>query len=198
MSGRPVILASGSTIRRQMLEAAGLGFTVVPAEVDERPIHMSYDGSNPGGIARQLARLKAEAVSQAHPHALVIGADQVLALGAAIFHKPADLAQARKHLSWLRGKAHELHSAVAMAENGAVVWDTIDTARLTIRDFSDEFLDDYLARAGERICGCVGAYELEGLGLQLFERIEGDYFPVLGMPMIPLLAELRAKGALLT
>ena len=197
MSARPIILASGSAIRRQLLEAAGIAFTVVPADVDERAIQLSYDGGAPAEVARRLARLKAEAVSKANPSALVIGADQVLALGLAIFHKPAGIAEARMHLNSLRGQTHALHSAVALAENGAAVWETIDVARLTMRDFSNAFLDAYIARAGERICQCVGAYEYEGFGLQLFEQVKGDYFTILGLPMMPLLSELRARGVML-
>ena len=193
---RPIILASGSAIRRQLLANAGVDVTVIPADVDERPIQMGYTGSNPAGIAADLARLKAVAVSRAHPAALVIGADQVLAHNQVLFAKPAGLAQARQHLTWLRGQTHELHSAVAIALEGAVVWRTIERARLTMRDFSDAFLDAYLAHAGERICHCVGAYEYEGPGLQLFERIEGDYFTILGLPLMPLLTELRAQGAI--
>lgn len=192
----PIILASASAIRRQMLEAAGVPVSVIPAAVDERPIQMSYTGTNPAGIAGALARLKAEAVSRLHPEALVIGADQVLAHNNAVFQKPADLVQARLHLTWLCGQTHELHSAVAIAQDGAVVWGSIDSARLTMRAFSDAFLDAYIARAGPRICASVGAYELEGQGVQLFERIEGDYFTILGLPLLALLNELRLRGAI--
>ena len=193
---REIILASGSAIRRQLLEAAGVQFLVQPADVDERAIQMSYDGLDPAGVAVKLARAKAEAVSLGHPKALVIGADQVLARGTSIFNKPADMAQAREHLRRLQGQTHHLYSAIAVALGGSVIWDRCDTAQMTMRTFSDGFLDDYLLRAGERICDCVGAYEYERLGLQLFERIEGDYFTILGLPMMPLLAELRARGGI--
>ena len=195
---RPIILASGSAIRRQLLMAAGVEFTVVPADVNERAIERSYDSSNSRGIARALACAKAEAVSRAHPQALVIGADQVLALGTAIYHKPASVAQAREHLSWLRGKTHDLHSAVALAAGGTVVWEQCELASMTMRAFSDAFLESYLARAGAQICHSVGAYEYEGLGLQLFEQVHGDYYTILGLPLLALLAELRARGVIRT
>ena len=195
---QPVILASGSAIRRQLLTSAGVEFLVVPAAIDERGLQMSYDGTEPAALASALARAKAEAVSRRHRDALVIGADQVLALGSVIVNKPVDISQARQHLGWLRGKPHALHSAVALAAGGVVVWATVDAAFLTMRAFSDAFLDGYFAKAGGRICQCAGAYEYEGLGLQLFERIEGDYFTILGLPLLPLLGELRLRGAIPT
>lgn len=201
-AAREIILASGSAARRQMLASAGVMFSIVPADVDEGAILATLGTESacvdPDQVAGVLARAKAEAVSAAHPHALVIGADQILSLGTRLFEKPADLAEARDHLDRLRGQTHVLHSAVVLAERGRSVWGTCERANLTMRWFSDPFLDAYLARAGERICRCVGAYELEGLGLQLFERIEGDYFTILGMPMLSLLAELRARGLIVT
>ena len=197
-----IILASGSAIRRQLLALAGVVFAVHPADVDEAALKAEMlnesDCVDAGQVAAVLARAKAEAVSRLQPRALVIGADQVLALGTRMFDKPANLAEARDHLDRFRGRTHELHSAVVLAQDGCAVWGTAEMASLTMRPFSDAFLDAYIARAGERICKSVGAYELEGLGLQLFERIDGDYFTILGLPMLPLLAELRARGAIPT
>lgn len=200
-SGQPeLILASGSVARRSMLEAAGVAFRVVPADVDEGAIRASLGADDANGgpeqVARVLARAKAEEVSRRHPAALVIGADQVLALGTAIYSKPADLAEARRALRSLAGKTHLLLSAVALATDGQTAWEDLDVATLTMRDFTEAFLDDYLAKAGDRVCASVGAYELEGLGVQLFERIEGDYFTILGLPLLAVLAELRRRGGL--
>lgn len=197
-----IILASGSAIRRQLLASAGVVFSVVPADVDEGAIRADLtrdsDCVDPDHVAGILARAKAEAVSAAHPHALVIGADQILSLGSRLFEKPGDLSAARDHLDRLRGQTHALHSAVVLAQGGHAVWGTCECAQLTMRRFSDAFLDAYIGRAGERICRSVGAYELEGLGLQLFEHIEGDYFTILGLPLLALLSELRARGALVS
>lgn len=195
-----MILASGSRARRQMLEAAGLAFRVVLADVDEDEHRRSMGekdvNGGPARVAQVLARVKAEEVSRRFPDALVMGADQVLALGAEVFTKPTDLADARASLERLSGRMHHLHSAVSVARGGTQVWSHLDTASLTMRDLAPRFLDDYVQRAGERICASVGAYELEGLGVQLFERIEGDYFTILGLPLLPLLAELRRLGAI--
>jgi septum formation protein len=198
---RRVILASGSRIRREMLLAAGLtSLEIVPADVDEAEIRASLmsesDCIEPDMVAGVLARAKAEAVSKLHPDAMVIGADQVLALGTRMFEKPTDMAAARDHLDRLRGETHELFSAVVVAEAGDALWGMVDAARLTMRRFSDDFLDRYLATVGDRALTSVGAYELEGLGVQLFEDIDGDYFTILGLPLLPLLAELRNRGAL--
>jgi len=195
---RQIVLASASRARREMLAAAGLAFTVDPADLDEAALRKTLlsggEAVEPAHIAETLARAKAEEVSRKHPDSLVIGGDQVLALGPELLSKPNDETAARATLLKLRGQMHELHSAVAFAENGEVVWSHAAKARLAMRDFSDDFLADYLIRAGDRICQCVGAYELEGLGVQLFERIEGDYFTVLGLPLLPVLQELRSRG----
>jgi septum formation protein len=197
-----IVLASASRARREMLAAAGVAFTVEPADVDEAAIRESLAAAKgPAGplqVAEVLARAKAEDVSRRHAGALAIGADQVLALGAELLTKAKDEAAARATLLKLRARTHELHSAVAFAENGSVTWAHAATARLTMREFSDAFLDEYLLRAGDRIGQSVGAYELEGLGVQLFERIEGDYFTILGLPLLPVLAELRARGIIAT
>lgn len=200
--GEPIsiVLASGSRARRDMLAAAGLAFEVVPADVDEPAIRDSLlaerPGVSPAEIAGALARAKAEEVSRRWPHALVIGADQILALGDSLFEKPKDITAARLQLMHLRDRTHDLVSAVALAAGGAVLWSTATRARMTMRPFSESFLDTYLARAGDRVTESVGAYQLEGLGLQLFDLIDGDYFTILGMPMLPLLAELRRRGVI--
>jgi septum formation protein len=193
-----IILASTSRARREMLAAAGVAFTVEAADVDEPAIRKTLLAAKSAAtlpqIADALARAKAEDVSQRHKGSLVIGGDQVLALGTELLTKARDEAAARATLKKLRGMTHELHSAVALAVDGRVLWTHTGTARLKMREFSDAFLDEYLTRAGDRIGQSVGAYELEGLGVQLFDKIEGDYFTILGLPLLPLLAELRAYG----
>ncbi|MGE0768943.1 MAG: Maf family nucleotide pyrophosphatase [Hyphomicrobiaceae bacterium] len=192
-----LILASQSRSRRQMLRAAGLSFDAIASGVDEVRMRADMEARGtrvgPAAIAGALAAAKAEDVSRANREALVIGGDQVLALGDRVFEKPADLAAARAHLMALRGKAHVLVSAVALAEAGNVVWQHTETATLLVRPFSPAFLDRYIERVGEDVCQSVGAYQLEGFGSQLFERIEGDYFTILGLPLIALLGELRAR-----
>jgi nucleoside triphosphate pyrophosphatase len=178
-----------------MLEAAGVAFRVVPADVDETELKSNLGGKvGPEGLGEALAAAKAEAVSAKFPADMVIGADQVLALGEETFGKPIDLADARAQLERLRGRTHRLHSAVALAQAGHVVWSKVDTASLSVRDFSAEFLDEYVARCGERLLGAAGAYEIEGMGIQLFDGVEGDYFTIIGLPLLPLLAELRVRG----
>lgn len=191
-----IILASGSSARRKMLEAAGVAFRVVPAEVDEAAKRAGLGRVRPKEVAFQLARAKAEEVSRRAPEAFVIGADQVLALGPVIYTKAPDVTAARATLRSLAGKTHRLISAVSLARGGQELWHHADTASLKMRNFSDAFLDNYVARAGPSLCASVGAYELEGLGIQLFDRIEGDYFTILGMPLMPLLAELRRRAVI--
>ncbi len=198
----PLILASGSPYRRGMLEAAGLSFEVVVADVDETALKRALAARAPkpqaAEVAERLACAKAVAVSTRHPEALVIGADQVLALGEELFDKPGGVAAARAQLARLRGKTHRLISAVALAQGESVLWSHCGEATLTMRAFSDAFLDRYVAAAGPRIAGIVGAYEIEGPGVQLFDRIEGDHFTIIGLPLVPLLAELRSRGAIAT
>jgi len=190
-----LILASGSAARRQMLEAVGLSFEVETPRVDEEAAKASLraEGLKPRDQADALAELKALSVSRKRA-GFVIGADQMLAIGGEVFDKPRDAAEAREHLLRLRGQTHELITAAVVAKEGAIIWRHIDTPRLRMRVFSDAFLDDYLARAGDDVLRSVGAYQLEGLGAQLFERVEGDYFSVLGLPLLPLLAFLREHG----
>jgi len=183
-----------------MLEAAGLSFHVVPADVDEAALKRGLAAQSPkpisAAVADALARAKAQSVSARHPDATVIGADQILALGDDLLDKPGDLAAARVQLERLRGKTHRLISAVVVAEAGKVLWTHVDEAVLTMRPFSREFLDRYLAEADPGLCQIVGAYEIEGPGIQLFERVEGDHFTIIGLPLVPLLAELRSRGVI--
>ncbi len=190
-----IVLASASASRRRMLKAAGLVFDVIAPTCDEEAAKRQYrvEGRSPHAQAEALAELKAKSVSQTRG-AYVIGADQMLALDGAALDKPRNLAEARQHLLQLRGCPHELITAAAVAKDGAIVWRITDVPRLTMRRFSDAFLDDYIAHAGADALRSVGAYQLEGLGAQLFERVEGDYFSVLGLPLLPLLAFLRGQG----
>ena len=198
MSDRlPLILGSGSPARRQMLKDAGLSFAVESSRVDEAKLADAlsrHTACAPAAdIAEALAEAKAIDVSSRNAHALVIGSDQVLALGEALVTKAEHRDDARRTLKALCGQTHALHSAVALAKDSVIVWQHVETAHLTMRDFSDTWLEDYLDMAGEALTLCVGAYKLEGVGIQLFEKIEGDYFTILGMPLLPLLAELRRR-----
>jgi septum formation protein len=203
MPERPqIILASASGARQSMLRAAGVAFDVVPADVDEAAIRTEMVGkgstAEPVDVASVLAMEKALAVSRDHLDALVIGSDQVLAMHGRIYSKAANVQEANETLKSLRGGTHELVSAVALAKGGNVVWQAFDSAEMTMRNFTDAFLESYLEDAGARAVQSVGCYQLEGLGIQLFERVDGDYFTVLGMPLLPLLAELRAQGLVMS
>lgn len=193
-----LILASSSAIRRQLLANAGLTFSVEAAAADEATEMARLGVVMPEALAEYLAEWKALDVSARNPAALVVGCDQVLALDGKSYTKAADLAIARQALMELRGKTHFLHSAVTLVKDGAVLWRYLDSARLTMRDFSSGFVDGYLARTGNAVLKSVGSYQLEGVGVQLFERIEGDYFTILGLPLLPLLAELRRHGVVAT
>jgi septum formation protein len=199
-SGRPpLILASSSKIRARLLEAAGLAFIVEPPGLDELAMRQAVSGTgalSPQDVAEVLTRAKAEAVSELARQAFVIGADQVLALGDRILSKPDDMEAARRELLDLSGKSHTLHSAVALAHNGVTVWAHSEPSTLEMRALSPQFIGRYLAAAGEQVLSSVGAYQLEGLGIQLFEKIDGDYFSILGLPLLPLLDALRREGAI--
>ena len=192
----PLVLASRSSARRALLEAAGIPLELHPADLDERALERGASLA-PGAVAQFLSREKAAAVSRARPGRLVLAADQVASLGAERFSKPADRAMARAQLSMLSGRSHELHSAITFAQDETVLFEHVQVARLTMRPLSEAFLDAYLDAAGSAVTASVGAYQVEGLGIQLFERIEGDYFTVLGLPLIPALDFLRRRGCLL-
>ena len=193
---RRVVLASAAAVRATMLRAAGLSFTVQPARVDEGAVKEAMRAEDPEGreTARALAALKARRVSAGAPGAFVIGADQLLVCGDEWFDKPVDVADARGQLQRLRGRRHTLVTAVSVVRDGAEIWGEVVCPQLTMRPFSDAFLERYLERAGDGILACVGGYEAEGLGAQLLAEIEGDWFAVLGLPLLPLLAFLREHG----
>jgi septum formation protein len=193
-----VILASGSAIRAKLIESAGLSVQIRVPGLDERAVERPAveRGAGPAEVARLLAEAKALAVSRDVPDRIVIGADQTMALGARRFSKPTDIDAAREQLRLLRGTTHELSSAAAVARGDTVLWSGHETARLTMRAFSDAFLDSYLNRMGNAVTSTVGGYQLEGLGVQLFETIEGDYFTILGLPLLALLEALRRNGVL--
>ena len=193
----PLILGSASSSRSALLEAAGLEFEMDPAGINERAIRkvVTRDrGAAPSDIADVLARAKAETVSERNPGALVIGADQVLACADDLFEKPKSMEDARRTLLALQGKTHQLHASVALAREGHVHWAHIETAHLTMRALSPEEIGRYLGQAGEIVFSSVGAYQLEGLGVHLFEEIKGDYFTILGLPLLALLKQLRLEG----
>jgi septum formation protein len=196
LTDTPLVLASQSASRRAILESAGIPLDVEPAAIDERAVEARADRADPGDIAALLARAKALAVSAQKPGRLVLGADQTLALGGRRFSKPADRTAARDQLKTLRGNTHELHSALALARDGAIVFEHHEAARLTMRPFSDDFLERYLDAAGSAVTASVGAYQVEGAGIHLFEHIDGSYFTILGLPLLPLLGFLRRTGAL--
>jgi septum formation protein len=199
-AGRPpLILASSSKSRARLLEAAGLAFIVEPPGLDEATMRQAISGEGsltPHDVAEVLARAKAEAVSDLAPQAYVIGADQTLAFGKTMMSKPESMEAARRQLLDLSGKIHTLHTAVAVATNGETIWAETTVASLTMRKLSPEFIGRCLAAAGEEVLGSVGAYQLESIGVQLFDKIDGDYFSVLGLPLIPLLDTLRREGVI--
>ena len=192
----PLILASQSRARQALLANAGIDFEAVPADIDEREIQQTSDLSAPGDIAALLARRKALAVSSRQPGRLVVGADQTLARGARLFTKPASRTQAAEQLRALAGGSHELHSAVAVTRDGKILFEAASIARMTMRQLGEAEIDAYLDEAGEAVTTSVGAYQLEGLGVHLFERIDGDHFTILGLPLLPLLAFLRSERLL--
>lgn len=193
-----IILASGSPFRKALLVNAGVPVEAVPAEVDERALEAPLQGSgaSPEDVALVLAEAKATEVSERKPGALVLGCDQTLSLGDEVFHKPADMEAARRHLLALSGKTHQLNSAVVLARDGAVLWRHVGVASLTMLKLDPAFIGRHLARVGAKALSSVGAYQIEGEGIQLFESVEGDYFTIVGLPLLPVLAKLRELGAI--
>ena len=191
-----IILASGSPFRKAMLINAGVAIEAVPADVDERVLEAPLQGVSPEDVAAILAEAKATEVSERRPGALVLGCDQTLSLGDEVFHKPADMEGARRHLLALSGKTHQLNSAVVLCRDGKVLWRHVGIASLTMRKLDPAFIGRHLARVGAKALSSVGAYQIEGEGIQLFEKIEGDYFTIVGLPLLPVLKELRALGAI--
>jgi nucleoside triphosphate pyrophosphatase len=198
LADKPLVLASKSAPRRALLEAAGIPIEVRPADIDERAVERTAAANAAGDVAALLAREKACAVSIGMPGRLVLGADQTLVLGERRFDKPADIAAARAQLRALAGKTHELHSAIAFVRDGQVLNETVQVARMTMRAFSDRFLDAYLEAAGPAVMASVGAYQLERYGVHLFERVEADHFTILGLPLLPALEFLRQEGSLVS
>ncbi|MBB3611520.1 Maf-like protein [Rhizobium sp. BK602] len=194
----PLILASSSPFRRMLMDNAGLQFKAVAADIDERAVEapLERDGAKPDAVALVLGKAKAKEVSDRFAGSLVIGSDQTMSLGDQVFHKPKTMAEAEGHLQSLSGKTHRLNSAVALALNGDIIWEHISHAELTMRDLSAGFIHRHLNRVGDKAMSSVGAYQLEGEGIQLFSKIDGDYFTILGLPMLPLLQKLRELGAI--
>ncbi|MDW9374950.1 Maf-like protein [Sinorhizobium meliloti] len=193
-----LILASASPFRRALLSNAGLAFEARAAAIDERALEQPLEasGASPADVALALAEAKAKDVARYFSDALVIGSDQTMSLGPRVYHKPRDMTEAAEHLRSLSGRMHSLNSAIVLVRNDEVVWRHVSTANMTVRPLSDGFIDRHLARVGGKALTSVGAYQLEGEGVQLFERIEGDYFTILGLPMLPLLSKLRELGAI--
>ena len=192
----PLILASQSRARQMLLGNAGVPFEAIPADIDERAVQKDSGLSAPGEIAKLLACEKALSVSQHKPGRYVVGADQTLALRHRLFSKPAGRAAAAEQLRLLAGQRHELHAAFAVARDGKILSADVSVAKMTMRSLSESQIEAYLTQAGEAVTTSVGAYQLEGLGVHLFERIEGDHFTILGLPLLPLLAFLRSEGLL--
>lgn len=193
-----LVLASSSPFRRMLMENAGLAFEAQAADIDERAVEapLEKSGATPDQVALVLAEAKAIEVSRRFAGALVIGSDQTMSLGNQVFHKPKDLADAANHLRMLAGMTHRLNSAVAIVRDGEVLWQHVAHAEMTMRVLTNDFITRHLQRVGTKALASVGAYQLEGEGIQLFEKINGDYFTILGLPMLPLLAKLRELDAI--
>lgn len=188
-----LVLASASPFRRMLLDNAGIAFQAQAADIDERAIEAEIErqGSSPEEVALVLAEAKARNVGQAFPAAIIIGSDQTMSLGTRVYHKPRDMNEARDHLLSLSGKVHQLNSGIVLTQGNDVLWKHVSSARLSVRVLSPDFIDAHLARVGTKALSSVGAYQLEGEGIQLFDAIDGDYFTILGLPMLPLLEKLR-------
>jgi septum formation protein len=198
LADRPLVLASKSAIRHAILRDAGIPVEIVPADIDERAIEQRADSRDAGAVAALLAREKARTIARRLPGRLVLGADQTLALGEQRFSKPIDRAAAREQLKMLGGRTHELHTAIALARDDTMLHEHHEVARLTMRALSDDFLDAYLDAMGDAVTTSVGGYQLEKAGIQLFERIAGDHFVILGLPLLALLQYFRQAGWLAT
>jgi septum formation protein len=188
-----LVLASASPFRRMLLENAGIAFRAKAADIDERAIESEVErqGSSPEEVALILAEAKARNVGQAFPDDIIIGSDQTMSLGTRVYHKPRDMNEARDHLLSLSGQVHQLNSGIVLTRGSDILWKHVSSARMSVRILSPVFIDAHLARVGKKALSSVGAYQLEGEGIQLFDKIEGDYFTILGLPMLPLLAKLR-------
>lgn len=193
-----IVLASGSPFRKKMLADAGLDFIQDRPQIDERAVEKAVEGSGltPEDLASILAEAKALDVSQRHPGKIVIGTDQTLSLGDEVLHKPKDMEEARRRLLALSGKTHQLNSAIVLVRDGEVLWRHVGIARLTMRQLDPGFIGRHLSRIGDKALSSVGAYQIEGEGIQLFESIEGDHFTIVGLPLLPLLDQLRHLGAI--
>jgi septum formation protein len=188
-----LVLASASPFRRMLLENAGIAFQAKAADIDERAIEgeVERQGSSPEEIALILAEAKARDVGQAFPDDIIIGSDQTMSLGTRVYHKPRDMNEARDHLLSLSGQVHQLNSGIVLTHGNDILWKHVSSARMSVRVLRPDFIDAHLERVGTKALSSVGAYQLEGEGIQLFDKIEGDYFTILGLPMLPLLAKLR-------
>ena len=191
-----LVLASGSASRKALLTAAGVSFTTDPADLDEAALMAELHSAGAETMARSLAEQKALAVSRRHPGQIVLGGDSVIAFGDDILSKCATLDEARNLLQRLSGRTHLLVSAAALARDGALLWAHASPCQMTMRELSPQFLEDYLAREGAGVLSSVGCYHFEGRGAQLFDRVDGDYFSVLGLPLLPVLVQLRKEGLL--
>lgn len=193
---QPLVLASQSAVRKSLLVNAGIAVETIPADIDERGIQQGSGLTDPGKIAALLASEKAKFISAKLPGRYVVGADQTLALGEQLFSKPANRAAAVMHIKTLSGQTHALHSAVSVARDGALLFSDMSVARMTMRSLMDREIDAYIDEAGDAVMSSVGAYQLERTGVHLFERIEGDHFTILGLPLLPLLGFLRGRDLL--
>jgi septum formation protein len=198
LASDPLVLASRSAARRSLLEAAGVPIELHPADIDERSLEADAGSETSAAIAAVLARAKASIVANLRPGRLVLGADQILALGGKRFAKPADRTAALAQLRALSGRTHELHSAIAFVQDATVLYEHVGTAQLTMRPVSDRLLDHYVDTVGDAATESVGGYRIEGPGIQLFDRVEGDYFTILGLPLLAALDFLRRRGLLIS